>query len=126
MIIIPREKLVTRDRQRKQIAPAPLNELKESIKRLVLLHPPGVFPLAGDQYLLIVGERRTRAIDALDKEGISFKCNDQIIAPGQFPCNIVNLASDPEQKEAELEENIIRIDISWQERSEAIAEIHKL
>jgi site-specific DNA-methyltransferase (adenine-specific) len=126
MLIIPREKLIIRDRQRKQIAPAPLNELKESIKRLVLLHPPGVFPLAGDQYLLIVGERRTRAIDELAKEGTPFKCHDQVIAPGQFPCNIVNLASDPEQKEAELEENIIRIDISWQERSEAIAEIHKL
>lgn len=126
MLLIPREDLIIRERQRKQILPAPLNELKESITSRGLLQPPVVFPLDNKKFLLVTGERRTRAIDMLAKEELPFRCNGVLVNPGQFPVLLTDLSSELQLKEAELDENIIRSDLTWQERAQALADIHKL
>lgn len=126
MRIVPRESIVVKDRQRKAISTQKVNELKESIGKGVLLQPPVCFPLAGDQYLLIVGETRLKAIDALASESRLFSCDDQPIAPGEVPIIVANLETLLQQKEAEFDENAIRTELSWQERTMALAEIHAL
>lgn len=126
MKIIPRESLVIRDRQRKKITAAQLNELRESIHSRGLINPPLVFPLADGKYLLIAGERRTRAIDLLAKDNLAFSCNGMIVAPGEFPMLITDLSTPLEHQELELDENIQRVDLTWQERCEALAAIHAM
>jgi 16S rRNA G966 N2-methylase RsmD len=45
---------------------------------------------------------------------------------GAIPANDLGDLSPAEAYEAELEENIIRVDLSWQERNEALANLHEL
>lgn len=124
MRLIPRNKLIIKDRQRKKISTTQLNELKESISSKGLLHPPCVFELDGE-YVLVAGERRTRAIDILAKENRRFYCDNILVEPGEIPVTFTNLEA-LQRKEAELDENIIREEITWQERAAALAEIHSL
>jgi len=126
MQIISRAQLVIKDRQRKRIHPTQLNELKESILSRGLLSPPTVYPLEGDKYLLVAGERRTRAIDLIAKDKLLFSCNGRVIGPEEVPVLLTDLDSDLLHKEAELDENIIRVDLTWQERAEALAAIHSM
>lgn len=126
MRIIDYSKVIVRERQRKKIATAPLNELKESILGRGLINPPVVYPLEDGTYLLTAGERRYRAIGLIHKESKTFKCDTQTIGIGEFPVTFTDLETLLGQKEAELDENIIRVDLSWQEKAEALADIHKL
>ena len=123
---IPRDKLIIQDRQRKKIGTAALNELKESIAKSGLIHPPSVFPLDDGSYLLVAGERRTRAIDLLRKENRDILHDGKATPEGYIPVTHTHLATDGERKEAELDENIIREEITWQERAAALADIHNL
>lgn len=127
MKIIPRDHLLIRDRQRKRIETAPLNELKESIAKQGLLHPPAAFPNDDGTWSLVAGERRVRACDLLAKENRQLSCGGAAVPTGQIPIIEAHLLlSDIQRKEAELDENIIRQDISWQDRASALAEIHSL
>ena len=124
--IIQRSDLIIKDRQRKKITTPELNELKESILTRGLLQPPVAFELGDGKYLLTVGERRTRAIDLIHKENKFFQCNTQTIAIGELPVLLTDLDTDLQRREAELDENIIREDLTWQERAQALADIHNL
>jgi len=126
MRLIPRDKLIIKDRQRKTINKAPLNELKESIAGKGLLNPPTVYPLDDGTFLLIAGERRTSAIDLLAKEERFFSCDGVVITPGEVPVLYSDLDTLLLRREAELDENIIREELSWQERAQALADIHAM
>ena len=125
---IPRSKLVVRERQRTAIQKPPLNELKESILARGLLHPPVVWKLENDEWLLVVGERRTRAIELIGKEGKFYSCDGQTFDPkqGDLPVTFCTLETLLQVKQAELEENIMREPISWQDQARAFAQIHAL
>jgi DNA modification methylase/ParB-like chromosome segregation protein Spo0J len=126
-MLIHRSQLVIGDRQRKKMEKAQTNELKMMIVSDGLLHAPVAFPLEDDKYLLIAGGRRTGAIDLLASEGTTFRWNGQEIKPGEFPITIAdNLATPLQRKEAELNENIGRVDLSWQETAQARADIHSM
>lgn len=125
-MIIPRDSLIIRDRQRKKINPSEVNERKQSILDRGLFHAPMVFALPDDKYLLVVGETRVRAMDSIASEDKIFSYDGQAIAPGEIPVTITDLSSPLQLKEAELDENIQRSDLSWQERAEALAEIHRM
>jgi len=94
-----------------------IDVLAESIKEKELLRPIAVCfhpaPEAGKKYLLIAGGRRLRAHELLDRESILCR-----IYPAQL--------SELEHKELELEENIQREDLSWQEKAFLEREIHRL
>lgn len=124
--IIDRSKLIIRDRQRKKINKPELNELKESILSKGLIHAPMVFPLQDGTFLLITGERRTRAIELIQGEKKYFQHNAQTIDIGEIPVTLTDLETLTQQKEAELEENIIRVDLTWQEKCQGLADIHNL
>jgi site-specific DNA-methyltransferase (adenine-specific) len=113
-------------RQRKEIPNASLQELKSSIVEQVLLHAP-VVQKVGERFVLVAGERRTRAIDLLAAEGRNFTYDKIVVVPGQFPCVELDEAfSALRRSEIEYAENIIRVELPWQDKVEALAYMHTL
>lgn len=93
-------------RQRRDLADIPA--LADSIRRLGLIHPPVV---TRDNELKS-GERRWEACKSLGWTSIPVQFTDEL---------------DPAQlKLLELEENIKRLDISWQENCDAVNSYHEL
>lgn len=126
MMILDRSQILIRDRQRTTIEKGPLEELRSSILERGLLQPP-VFRLLDDgKWELVAGERRLRAIDLIAKENETFFCNGELIVPGKIPALAFISTTDKAAFEAELEENIIRVDLSWQDRQKALAMLHRL
>ena len=100
-----------------------IEELASSISTLGNIHPP---VLRNDTNILIAGERRLRAITLLAMEGTGYECNGSYIPAGQIAILRLGDLTDIEHREAELAENILREDLSWQERDCAIADLHQL
>jgi ParB family chromosome partitioning protein len=86
---------------------ADIQTLRESIKRIGLLQPIGITK----DRVLVYGFRRLEAAKSLGWE--------------EIPYVLVELDKF-NQKVAELEENLKRKDLTWQEEAKAKAEIHKL
>jgi len=93
--------------------------LQNSISSEIGLLQPIV--LRNDEITLIAGERRLRAIEQLDG---GYKHDGETIANGHIPFVTVDELSAEQLHEAELAENAIRVNLSWQERARAIAELH--
>jgi ParB/RepB/Spo0J family partition protein len=94
------------DRQRRELTG--IDELAESIHRIGLINPVVVTP----DGVLVAGERRLTACRQLGWTSI----------PVQFTSEL----SDYELQSIELEENVKRVDLPWQDQSLAIARFHKL
>jgi len=113
-------------RQRKEIPLASLQELKASIIANTLLHAP-VVQQVGERFVLVAGERRTRSIDLIAKEGLSFVHNKETIPPGFLPIVRLDEAlSELKRGEVEFAENIDREELPWQDRVAALAYMHQL
>lgn len=117
---------VRQNRNRKAFDEDRLKELAESIATTGLLHLPVVRALEDGSLELLAGERRMRAMQILWAAGRSFAYEGSIIPQGQLPYSLQTELSELSARAIELEENIIRIDLTWQERVVAIAELHAL
>ena len=117
------ELIVPTDRQRKDFPEDKLEELAGSIQQLGLLHPPAV---RQDGVTLLAGHRRCKAMAYLHHYKIPFKFNGVQVEPGQIPVVSTHEMDELELKEAELAENLVREDLSWQEESLAIAELTEI
>lgn len=115
------EVFVDEARQRKNIAPAGLDELARSIEQHGLLHP---IVVTGGR--LISGRRRMLAIEKLHTENKPIFFGDYPVPRWMLPVVDKSALDLATQKEIELDENIKRVDLSWQERATAMAELHKL
>lgn len=93
-------------RQRKELKNIP--ELAASIARVGLIHPP-VIERTGE---LRTGERRFTAVKSLGWSHI--------------PVQYVDELNEAEAQALELEENISRVDIEWQEECVAIETYHRI
>ena len=113
------------NRQRREFKPDSINELADSIATNGLLHCP-VLRIEDGQFILVAGERRLRAITDLHALGRPFSYNGQVIPEGQVPFTTLGRLSATEAWEAELEENIRRVDLTWQERAAAEASLVNL
>lgn len=115
-----------RERQR-ILDPSVVGLLKDSILRggKGLLQPPVV---ASDErgVFLVAGLHRLTAIFELHKEKRVVFFDKRPIPEGQIPVNFLHEMSASDILEAELEENIIRSEIPWQDRARALSAIHKL
>lgn len=96
------------DRQRQDLDMTKVQELAESIKRNGLINPIVISP----DLLLVAGERRLKACTELGWDSI----------PAQF----TNDLSPDELHAIELEENIRRVDLSWEEECQAVLDLHEL
>jgi ParB/RepB/Spo0J family partition protein len=126
MKVIPFDSInVSTKRQRRDIAPKALVELASSIDRNGLLHP--VVVRKGDKgYDLVAGERRLRAIEYLWQLGATLRCGESQFSENQVPVTFLGDLDPIDAFECELEENLRREDLSWQDRSEATAQLFEL
>lgn len=138
---VPAVKIVDQDaihipenRIRREFNPEQLEELAHSIagsNRLGiepkgLLHPIVVAYGFDLGYELVAGERRLRTMMLLHKQGKAFTCEGQVIPKNHIPFTLIGDLSPEARREAELEENTVRADLTWQETQAARAELHKL
>lgn len=117
---------ISPNRQRKELDQTQLVELAGSIAKNGLLHPVVVRNNIGNGYQLVAGERRLKAIEHVWMMGEMLRCGDQEFGEGFIPCTYLGDLDSVDAFEAELEENIRRADISWQERCEATSNLFEL
>lgn len=98
-----------------------LANLSDSIGRLGLLHAPILKDGA-----LVCGERRLRAIKLLQVMGQQLHYQGVAIPDGHVPYTELGSSSEEKIMEAELEENLMRDDLTVQEEAIARAELHRL
>ncbi len=121
--ILPLNKIITtNDRQRQFFPAAEEQELIESIQTMGLLTPIFLRP-RNDKYVLVAGERRLRAITKLKK---AYNFGEDIIPPNHIPAVVKYFKDDLTAAEAELHENLVRVNLTWQEQAAAVAALHAL
>lgn len=116
---------VAEDRQRQYFPESEMADLKESIlSDKGLMCPILVRPTnKKSEFMLVAGERRLRTIATFDQE---YRFGEHTVPAGHVPCVVKYFSSDMSAMEAELHENIIRLDLTWQEKAQAIARLHEL
>jgi hypothetical protein len=95
------------NRQRRQFDAAALHELADSIQARSLYHPI-VLRVVGEDYQLVSGERRLRAVIEIWALGGTFFYNGEPVPEGCIPYTTLGELNDLDAEEAELEENILR------------------
>jgi len=123
MRVLPYDQIaIAANRQRRDFPIDQHQELVESIDSKGLFHAP-ILRSDGTSFTLVAGERRLRAIKDLADLGKGFRYDGEPILPGMVPYVLVSDLSELEAEEAELEENIRRVDLSWQERAAVTARL---
>lgn len=117
------ELIIPDNRIRRTFAENEIESLAKSIESKGLIHPP---TLREDCRTLLAGERRVRAMTKLHNENRPFSFEGTVVPRNFIPYNLAGELSETDLLEAELEENTIRVDLSWQDQSRAIAELHAL
>lgn len=126
LFLSPADLEIGPDRQRKEFLPQDLADLTNSIQAIGLLHPIVVRKLPdsdseGGKFRLVAGERRMRAIlsiyEAFEER---IRCGGQLVELGVLPCINIGDLSELEAEEAELDENIKRANLTWQEHAAAL------
>lgn len=113
------------NRQRRFFDPAKMHEFADAIAERELFHPI-VLRIVGEDYVLVAGERRLRAVTDLAELGTGIKHDGEAVPLGCIPYTLLSELDELAAEEAELEENIHREDLSWQERAAACARIAAL
>jgi hypothetical protein len=116
------EQLDFSNRIRKLFDETRIQELATSIAEKGLMHPL-VVTSAGH---FVAGERRFRAMSLLHQETRAFHCNNEPVPPAHYPCIRLEDLDEDARLEAELEENVLREDLTWQERAGAESALHQL
>ena len=122
------------DRYRQDFNETALKELQDSIVRVGLLHPIVVRLQLVDnvrKYFLVAGERRMRALQQLHTERkeipVAFEGSPFKVIPwGYAPVTIINEFGERAEREMELDENLRRSDLTWQEVARATKLLHTL
>lgn len=112
--------VVAANRQRKEFDEGKHQEMIASLQKphIGLLHPP-VLRIDRDHYALVAGERRLRAIKEIYELGGSVYFEGEPLTKGFIPYVLLNELTEIEAMEAELEENVRRVDLSWAEKARA-------
>lgn len=117
---------VSESRQRKNLSAESLLELAGSISTVGLIHPVTIARDSEDRLVLVAGERRLRAMEYVWNFGQSVHCGEYDFPPGHAPCVYLGEIEPIRAYEIELEENVRRLDITWQERTSALARLAQL
>lgn len=120
-----RELHVLDSRQRKEFKPESIVELANSISSIGLIHPI-VVRKDGNKTVLVAGERRLRALQYVWNFGKSVKCGESTYEEHEVPCIYQGELDDLTAYEMELEENIRREDLTWQEKAKATSQLFEL
>lgn len=119
------EIVIDPNRQRQEFDPQALQELASGIRSKGLMHAPVLRERDG-QMVLVAGERRLRAMDEVTMLGGEVRYNGEVVPDGMVPYVTLGQLTPLEAEEAELDENLHRKDLTWQERSAALSRLHNL
>ena len=114
------------NRQRREFKPEEIVNLANSISQNGLIQPVVVRSDGRDGYILVAGERRIKALMYVWNFGQSVKCGIHEFPENQVPCIFQGDMDPIDAYEMELEENIRRIDLTWQEKSAATSQLYEL
>lgn len=116
-----------KNRQRREVDADHIQNLAQSIISIGLIHPIVVRkdPI-GTAYLLVAGECRLRALATVWILGGQVKVADQLFPEGTIPALIIEEMDPIDAHEMELDENIRRSDLTWQDRAKATEELFSL
>jgi ParB-like chromosome segregation protein Spo0J len=117
--------VILEDRQRKEFDPDKMEEMRQSMLAVGLLHAP-VMREYGGELVLVAGETRIKVIQDLWALGGTLRYNNMDVPEGKIPYVTLGELSPLEAEEAELDENIRRKDLTWQEHSAAMKRLHEL
>jgi ParB-like chromosome segregation protein Spo0J/DNA modification methylase len=118
---------ISPERQRQEFDPEALEELGTSIQKLGLLHPVVVRDSGEGKYRLVAGERRLRAITQIyDLWEDVIRCNNESVPFRHVPCLTLGELNPLDAEEAELDENLRRKDLTWQEHAAALKRLQLL
>ena len=122
----PSDISISEDRIRREFDPVVIQDLKQSILSKGLLNP--ITCRVGDTggLFLVAGETRLRALMELVKDGKDFYCNTELVPTGTIPLLLMDELSPGMALEAELEENTLRRQLTWQEEAMARKRLHDL
>ena len=118
---------ISPNRQRREFDENALRELVESIQstKAGLLHAP-ILRAEGASLILVAGERRLRALQDIYAMGGEISYSGVRLPTGMVPYTLLGDLSPLEAWEAELEENIRRVDLSWAEKAQATTSLMAL
>lgn len=108
---------------RQEVHGSDVDVLKTSIEEKGLFHP---ILLQNDGQTLIAGEHRLLAVKSLAEEGKTIRYNDEEVPLGHIPFTRLADLGQLGYMEAELAENDIRVEVSWQERAAHTKKLHDL
>lgn len=120
-----KEITIAANRQRKEFDAEALTDLSNSISQVGLLHAI-VLRDTPNGFVLVAGERRLRALETIWLLGDGVRYNGTLYPPYEVPFVTLGELSPLEAEEAELDENLKRRDLTWQERTEALGRLHEL
>jgi DNA modification methylase len=118
-------------RQRREFSPEKLLALQSSISKVGLQNPIVVRkPSDGEgpstHWVLVSGERRLRAIMDMNDFGEGVRYESQTVDPGYVPATLDTELPPLVAAKAELEENLRRENLTWEEETAAIAQVVRL
>lgn len=119
------EIVILPNRQRQEFNPEAHQELINSIQDNGLMHPP-VLRQHNGSWVLVAGERRVRAMKEIAELGGNIRCDTQTFDVGYVPFINIGELDELQAEEAELDENLKRKDLTWQEHAAAVARLHVL
>lgn len=117
--------IIKENRQRQEFEPEALQELADSIEAKGLMHPI-VVRQEGNDLVLVAGERRLKALKQIFELGGTVKFSGKTLGPSNVPVVLLGELGELEAEEAELDENLRRKDLTWQELAAAHARLHAL
>lgn len=117
--------IIHSDRQRKEFDPDAMQELALTIADKGLMHAIVVRETI-EGLVLVAGERRLRAIQDMWMLGSPLRYNNEVIEEGRIPYVTLGDLTALEAEEAELEENLRRKDLTWQEQAAATSKLHRI
>lgn len=120
------EIVILENRQRQEFDAQAMMELTESITSRGLMHAPVMRQLEGGTLVLVAGERRLKAIQDIWMLGGEVRYNNELFPEPMIPYVTLGELSPLEAEEAELDENLRRQDLTWQEHAAAVEKLHNL
>lgn len=111
--------IILPNRQRQEFEPGALQELVTSIEERGLLQAPVLRGMPDGSWALVAGERRLKAITQIFALGGAFTYNGELFEDEWVPYTSLGALTPLEAEEAELDENLKRKDLTWQELAAA-------
>lgn len=123
---VDRRDIKIADRQRTAYDSDALTELMESISNNGVINPVTIRKNPQNEIELVAGWRRIRAMELMWALGREVRCGTQKFPEGFVPCLWLGELEGLKAYEIELEENIRREDLSWQDHARALRKLYEL